>query len=50
MKPKTRNLVSVSLLYWDLRRLFELVVLALRSERANANGRGKTREALEGAR
>jgi hypothetical protein len=49
MKPKTRNLVSVSL-YWGLRRLFELVVLALRSERANANGRGKTREALEGAR
>jgi transposase len=35
MKPKTRDLVIVSLLYWGLRRLFELAALALRSERAH---------------
>jgi putative transposase len=35
MKPKTPDLVIVSLLYWGLRRLFELVALALRFERAN---------------
>ncbi len=34
MKPKTRHLVIVSLIYWGLRRLFELVVLAPRFERA----------------
>jgi putative transposase len=34
MKPKTRHLIIVSLLYWALRRLLELIVLALRSEDA----------------
>lgn len=34
MKPKTRHLIIVSLLYWALRRLVELIVLALRSEDA----------------
>src|ERR671919_1534810 len=34
MKPKTRHLIIVSLIYWGLRRLMELVVIALRSEDA----------------
>jgi putative transposase len=34
VKPKTRHLVILSLLYWGLRRLVELVVIALRSEDA----------------
>ncbi len=34
MKPKTRDLMILSLLYWGLRRLLELVVIALRSEEA----------------
>jgi putative transposase len=34
MKPKTRHLIIVSLLCWALRRLLELIVLALRSEDA----------------
>jgi hypothetical protein len=34
MKPKTRHLVIMSLLYWALRRLFELIVLRFRSEDA----------------
>jgi putative transposase len=34
MKPKTRHLVIMSLLYLALRRLFELIVLRLRSEDA----------------
>src|SRR5918996_2418764 len=32
MKPKTRHLIILSLIYWGLRRLMELVVIALRSE------------------
>ncbi len=34
MKPKTRDLVVLSLLYWGLRRLLEFVIIALRSEEA----------------
>jgi putative transposase len=34
VKPKTRHLVIFSLLYWGLRRLMELVVIAFRSEEA----------------
>src|SRR5919106_356097 len=34
MKPKTRHLIILSLIYWGLRRLMELVVFALRSEEA----------------
>ena len=34
MEPKTRDLVILSLLYWGLRRLLELVIIALRSEEA----------------
>ena len=34
MKPKTRQFVILSLLYWALRRLLELVVLMLRSDEA----------------
>jgi putative transposase len=34
VKPKTRHLVILSLLYWGLRRLMELVVIASRSEDA----------------
>jgi putative transposase len=34
MKPKTRHLFIVSLLYWALRRLLEMFVLAFRSEDA----------------
>jgi hypothetical protein len=34
VKPKTRDLMILSLLYWGLRRLLELVVIALRSEEA----------------
>jgi putative transposase len=34
MKPKTRHLIIVSFMYWALRRLLELIVLALRSEDA----------------
>ena len=34
MKPKIRHLIILSLIYWGLRRLMELVVIALRSEDA----------------
>ena len=34
MKPKIRHLIILSLIYWGLRRLMELVVIALRSEEA----------------
>ena len=34
MKPKAHQLALLSFLYWSLRRLFELVVLSLRSEDA----------------
>jgi transposase InsO family protein len=34
MKPSSRHLVTMSLCYWTLRRLLEVVVLALRSEEA----------------
>ncbi len=34
MKPKAHQLALLSFLYWGLRRLFELVVLSLRSEDA----------------
>lgn len=34
MKTKTRHLVILSLIYWALRRLMELVVIAFRSEEA----------------
>jgi putative transposase len=34
MKPKTRHLVIISFLSWALRRIFELIVLWLRSEDA----------------
>src|SRR5918995_5841801 len=34
MKPSSRHLVMLSLCYWILRRLLELVVLALSSEEA----------------
>ena len=34
MKPKTRHLIILSLLYWALRRIFELIVLRFGSEDA----------------
>jgi putative transposase len=34
MKPKSRHLAIVSLCYWTLRRVTELIVLALRSDEA----------------
>ena len=34
MKPKMRQFVILSLFYWALRRLLELVVLMLRSDEA----------------
>jgi len=34
VKTKTRHLVILSLIYWGLRRLMELVVIAFRSEEA----------------
>jgi putative transposase len=34
MKPKSRHLILLSLLYWALRRIFELIVLGFRSEDA----------------
>jgi putative transposase len=34
MKPKTRHLILLSLLYWALRKIFELIVLGFRSEDA----------------
>jgi putative transposase len=34
VKPKTRHLLTFTFLYWGLRRLVELVVIALRSEDA----------------
>jgi hypothetical protein len=34
MRPKSRHLVVLSLCYWILRRLLELIALALRSDEA----------------